>query len=118
MKAGLKLLWRDWRGGELTILIISLLLATATVTSISLFTNRIQNSIEQEASEFLAGDAQIRGSIEIPPEWLDYAKSQGLRTAAAVGFRAMAFSDNGMNLTVVKAVSSGYPLKGQLEVSN
>lgn len=118
MQAGLKLLWRDWRGGELNILIISLLLATATVTSISLFTNRIQNSIEQEASEFLAGDAQIRGSMPIPQDWLDQADTMEVRTAKAVGFRAMAFSDNGMNLTVVKAVSSEYPLKGVLEVSN
>ncbi len=118
MKAGLKLLWRDWHGGELNILIISLLLATATVTSISLFTNRIQNSIEQEASEFLAGDAQIRGSMDLPREWFDQAGEMGLQTAQAVGFRAMAFSDNGMNLTVVKAVSAEYPLKGELMVSD
>lgn len=118
MKSIFTLLWRDLRGGELTILVFSLLLATATVTSISLFTNRIQNSILDEAAEFLAADAQIRSSMPINESWQLQAQQQGLATANLAGFRAMAFSESGMQLVAVKAASSGYPLKGALSISN
>lgn len=117
MKSIFTLLWRDFRGGELTILVFSLILATATVTSISLFTNRIQNSILDEATEFLAADAQIRSSIPMKERWQSQAEQQGLATAHLASFRAMAFSGTGMQLVAVKAASSTYPLKGALSIS-
>ncbi|WP_019602278.1 ABC transporter permease [Teredinibacter turnerae] len=118
MKSIFTLLWRDFRGGELTILILSLMLATATVTSITLFTDRIQNSILDEATEFLAADAQIRSSMPIAQSTLDAAATHGLETAQIQSFRAMAFSDNGMQLVAAKGVSAGYPLKGAVTVAD
>lgn len=113
-----KLLWRDWKSGELNILIASLLLAIATVTSISLFTSRIHNSIYEEATHFLAADAKISGTLPIPPQWLEQAESRRIKTARIIGFRAMTFSQSDMILTQVKAVSEQYPLKGNLIVSD
>ncbi len=117
MQSALRLLWRDWRGGELTLLLFSLILATATITSISLFVSRIQNSILDEASHFLAADAQVRGSLAISQEWQDQAKTRDLQTATALGFRGMVFSDKGMHLGRVKAVTDSYPLKGEMQLS-
>lgn len=114
----LTLLWRNWKSGELNILVFSLLLAIATVTSISLFTNRIHNSIYQEASQFIAGDARVSGSLPIPKIWQDEAHLRALNTAKVLNFRAMAFSEDEMTLTQVKAVSSAYPLKGNLAISD
>jgi len=111
-------MWRDFRGGELTALIFSLILATATVTSISLFTNRIQNSILDEATELLAADAQVRSSLPIKPEWLTIAKQEGLQTAELRSFRSMLFSNDGMQLSSVKATSENYPLKGAVTLAN
>ncbi|WP_188151138.1 ABC transporter permease [Teredinibacter waterburyi] len=117
MKNLLTFIWRDWRGGELSILVFSVILATATVTSISLFTNRIQNSIQQEAAEFLAADVQVRSSMNIPDEWFEDANELNLQSAQIQSFRAMAFAKDAMQLATVKAVSNSYPLKGTLTIA-
>ncbi len=113
-----RLLWRDWKSGELNILLFSLLLAIATVTCISLFTSRIHNSIYEEASHFLAADAKVTGSITPPAKWKTRAQELGLTGADILRFQAMAFSESGMTLSQVKAVSALYPLKGALTISN
>lgn len=118
MKAALLLIWRDWRGGELTILLLSLILATATITSISLFVSRIQNSILDEASHFLAADAQVRGSLSVPDAWRSQARDLQLTSADSQEFQGMLFSENNMHLARVKAVTGSYPLKGELQLSH
>lgn len=121
MNLSLKLLWRDWRGGELNILIAALLVAVTTVTSIGLFADRIRNSIEDEAGTLLAADAQIRGRNRAPvsDEIRQQAEEFGLRTADMVTFQAMAFgNDNAMQLSSVKAVSDTYPLKGNVKIAD
>lgn len=112
-----RLLWRDWKSGELNILLCSLLLAIATVTCISLFTSRIHNSIFEEASHFLAADAKVSGTLAIHDEWKVQAELLGLQSADIIRFRAMAFSKKETVLTQVKAVSDTYPLKGVLTIA-
>ncbi len=113
-----RLMWRDWKSGELNILLCSLLLAIGTVTCISLFTSRIHNSIFEEAAHFLAADAKVSGSLPIPDAWQDHAQSLELSSAHTIYFRAMAFAGEAMELSQVKAVSSAYPLKGSLLIAD
>lgn len=118
-RLAMKLLWRDWRGGELNVLVAALLVAVTTVTGIGLFSDRISNSIIDEAGSLLAADAQITGSREIPQQWKDDVAALPLRTAELTEFRAMTFgANNEMQLASVKAASEGYPLKGELKVSD
>lgn len=120
MNLSFKLLWRDWRGGELNILVAALLIAVVTVTSIGLFADRIRNSIIDEAGNLLAADAQIRSRSTNPvsPEIIDRARQAGLEMAEQVTFQAMAFGKDGaMQLGAVKAVSDAYPLRGDLTVA-
>jgi putative ABC transport system permease protein len=117
-RLAMKLLWRDWRSGELNILTAALLVAVTTVTGIGLFTDRISNSILDEAGSLLAADAQIRGSQPLPEIWLEQAIAAGLETAQVTTFQAMVFGPGrSAELASVKAVSQAYPLKGELEVS-
>lgn len=114
----LKLLWRDWRSGELNVLVVALLVAVTTVTGIGLFSDRIQRSILDEAGALLAADAQITGTRPIPEEWKVAALDQTMQTADIVRYQAMSFGNDGaMQLASVKAVSESYPLKGELEVA-
>ncbi|VUD53863.1 hypothetical protein TDB9533_01921 [Thalassocella blandensis] len=112
-----RIFMRDYKSGELNILLLSLLIATATVTAISLFTSRIENSIVDEASEFLAADAKIQGTQPIPENLRQAAATQLLQSSDFIEFRAMAFAGDDMVLSQVKAVDEHYPLKGELEIA-
>ena len=63
----LKLLWRDWRSGELTLLLASLIVAVSTVTTITLFVDRLQQALVRESASFLAADLVISSSAPISP---------------------------------------------------
>ena len=71
----LKLLWRDWRSGELTLLLVSLLIAVGTVTTITLFVDRLQQALLAESATFLAADRVISSNQPIDPQILTEALS-------------------------------------------
>jgi len=119
MRAYILLLLRDWRGKELGLLISAILLATATITCIQLFSDRIQRSLIDEASTFLAGDAAIKSSQPFDAHIIEQAHQARLQTAKTIRFRAMLFNaSNVSSIISVKAVDTQYPLKGELVVKD
>ncbi|MEK9824267.1 MAG: hypothetical protein VW840_19045, partial [Gammaproteobacteria bacterium] len=73
-----KLLWRDWRAGELTLLLASLVIAVGTVTTVTLFVDRLQQALLAESATFLAADQVISSSVPIAPEIIQQARQMGL----------------------------------------
>ena len=111
----LRMLLRDWRGGELGVLFAALVIAVTIVAGISAFTTRLQNSLEQESHRFLAADRVVSSSTEVNNSWGEYALSQGLQVANTLSFPSMVYAgDEDMVLASVKAVSDNYPLRGEL----
>ncbi len=114
----LRMLLRDWRGGELGVLLAAVVVAVAIVSGISAFTGRLQNSLEQESHRFLAADLVVSGSREHPEGWWQEAEERGLLRARTLGFPSMVYAgEEDMYLASVKAVSSSYPLRGELLMS-
>ena len=113
---GLKLLLRDWRGGELGLLLAALVVAVTIVVSIALFVERIQGAILAESSQFLAADRVVRSSSPIPEEWLALAHDRKLESAQVLNFPTMAYVGEALELAAVKAASDDYPLLGSLEI--
>ncbi|MFT6288739.1 MAG: putative ABC transport system permease protein, partial [Alcanivorax sp.] len=112
------MLARDWRGGELGVLVAALVLAVAVVSGISAFTTRLQSALEQESHRFLAADRVIRSSTDMPADWLQQADNTHLQYARTLTFPSMVFAgDEAMVLASVKAVSNDYPLRGNLSYS-
>ncbi|WP_306306103.1 hypothetical protein [Methylomonas koyamae] len=74
-RLSLKLLWRDARSGELTLLALALLIAVGGTTSISLFADRLQRTMNLQAAEFLAGDLVLAGPAPANPQWLAKANA-------------------------------------------
>ena len=110
----LKLLWRDWRAGELTLLLASLVIAVSTVTTVSLFVDRLQQALLKESATFLAADKVISSDQPIDAEIVAYATTLGLRSSETLGFLSMVFSEERAQFTSVKAVDEYYPLRGRL----
>ncbi|MFV8817438.1 ABC transporter permease [Haliea sp. E17] len=117
--AATRMLAREWRGGELGVLAMALVLAVGLVTGISVFTSRLQSALEQESHRFLAADMVLRSGTPAPQAWLDEARAEGLATARTLSFPSMLFgAGDAMHLASVKAVSAGYPLRGELRFSS
>jgi putative ABC transport system permease protein len=113
-----RMLARDWRGGELGVLVMALVLAVGVVSGISAFTTRLQTALVQESRRFLAADTVVRSGTELPPVWLQQAQDRGLRQALTLMFPSMVYAgEENMSLASVKAVSDTYPLRGELSYS-
>ena len=113
----LRMLRRDWRGGELGVLIAALVIAVAIVSGVNSFTERLQASLKQESHQFLAADIVLTSPRPVPKEWLFYAEKLGVQQAETLTFPTMVFSAEKMYLAGVKAVSENYPLRGKLKMS-
>jgi putative ABC transport system permease protein len=110
----IKLLWRDWRAGELTLLLASLIIAVGTVTTITLFVDRLQQALLQESATFLAADRVISSPDPVDVAWLAKADELGLQRAETLSFLSMVFSADRAQFSSVKAVDDNYPLRGRL----
>ena len=114
----LRLLWRDSRSGELTLLILALIIAVSSSTAIALFSDRMQRTMNHQAAELLGADLVIASPEIIAPEWLEQAKSLNLTTARTAEFPSVLIEHDELLLTSVKAVSDTYPLRGFLKTSD
>jgi len=114
----LKLLWRDSRSGELTLLLLALLIAVSSSTAISLFADRLQRTMTVQAAEFLAGDLVVAAPALIDEIWLVKARELGLSHSQTSEFASVLLENQEMLLASVKSVSGGYPLRGKLKTSD
>ncbi|MGZ4955128.1 MAG: ABC transporter permease, partial [Methylobacter sp.] len=113
----LRLLWRDSRSGELTILILALIIAVTSSTAIALFADRLQRTMVSQAAEFLAADLVISSPAAVPAEWLSKATELNLAQAQTVEFSSVLIEHDELLLASIKAVSSAYPLRGFLKTA-
>ena len=111
---------RDFRAGELRLLALAVLLAVASLTAVGFFADRLSGGLQRDARQLLGGDAVVGSDRATPPELIAQARALGLRTAQTVSFPSMARAPEAQGgatrLVAVKAVSSGYPLRGMLEL--
>ena len=113
-----RLLRREWRAGELRVLLAALVITVASITAVSLFTDRMERAMEVGANELLAGDMLVVSSEPIGPEPEAEAARRGLATSRTQSFRSVVVAGDRFQLAAVKAVDRAYPLRGQLRVAD
>lgn len=114
----LRMLRRDLRAGELRVLVLALVVAVGSVTSVGFFTDRIQQALHQQAGELLAADLLVSADRPLPSRFSSTAEDHGLRHTLTRQFRSMVFAGDAASLVELKAVAPGYPLRGVLRISD
>ena len=113
-----RMLWRDWRGGELTILAIGLVIAVTSITAVGFFTDRIERGLEQQSAELIAADLVITSSRQDVADYIEDARQHHFQVALTQQFRSIVLGNDRPQLVEVKAVTDAYPLRGELRVSD
>ena len=113
-----RMLWRDWRGGELTILAIALIIAVTSITAVGFFTDRIERGLKMQSAELIAGDLVISSSRADVKDHITEARANDFMVTTTQQFRSVVSAGERFQLAEVKVVSEGYPLRSALRVSD
>ena len=113
----LRMLGRDWRAGELRILALALVIAVASVTSVAFFADRVRKALLREAHQLLGADVVLTADHAWRNEIRDEIARRGLKLAETTTFISMARLGERSQLVGVKAVTGGYPLRGNLRIA-
>ena len=115
---GLRLLGREWKSGELGILLVALTVAVGALTGVGFLVNRISQSVALQANEVLAADLRLESaSAALDEKYAVEAKNRGLRTARTTSVLSVVFRDDRNQLANLRAVGEGYPLRGTVGVA-
>ena len=118
LRLALWLAARDWRAGELRVLIVAIVLAVASVGTVAFFADRVKLGLAQQANRLLGADLMVSGDRPLPDRYATQATTIGLATSPEIRFNSMVATAGDANadtvLTDVKAVSDGYPLRGAI----
>ena len=113
-----RMLWRDWRGGELTILAIGLIIAVTSITAVGFFTDRIERGLQMQSAELIAADLVITSGRSDVNDYITEARAKDFLVTTTQQFRSVVLANERLQLAEVKAVSEGYPLRGVVRVSD
>jgi putative ABC transport system permease protein len=117
LRLSLKLLARDWRAGELTVLAVALLIAVSALTGVAFLTDRAAQAVEMRAAESLAADLRLASTQPISDDFTQLANTAGLETARITSMPSVVFAGESNTLSAIRAVTSGYPLRGKLKTA-
>ena len=60
-----RIFFREIKSGQMIIMLMSLTVAIGILSSIALFSDRLQKSLDAESKEFLGGDLKFESSYEL-----------------------------------------------------
>ncbi len=117
LKLSFRMLKRDWRAGELRVLIFALVVAVGGMTTVGFFSDRVQLALSRQGNQLLGADLIILSDRTLPIHYQDEAKRLGLSVSTSLKFPSMASRGDISLLSEIKAVTPGYPLRGELRIT-
>ena len=117
LSIALRLLRRDFRAGELRILVFAILVAVGGMTAVGFFTDRVQRAMIEQGAELLGADLLVAAGVPLRAEYRREARRLNLRTADILSFPSVVLVGDRPQLVEVKAVSDAYPLRGSLRTA-
>jgi putative ABC transport system permease protein len=114
LSLALKTLHREWRSGELGILLLAITVAVAALTGVGFLVDRIGIAVDMQAGEVLAADLRLESGQPMDGKAVEEARRRGLAVARIAGLFSVVFNGDVNQLTSLRAVSDGYPLRGRV----
>ncbi len=114
----MRLLSREWRSGELGVLLLALAVAVAALTGVGFLVSRISAAVTMQASQVLAADIRLESPQPIGEGEMVAARQAGLQSARATTLLSVVFEGDQSQLTDVDAVTAGYPLRGTVMLAD
>ena len=119
MTLALRMLGREWKSGELGVLLVALTVAVGALTGVGFLVNRISQSVALQANEVLAADLRLEsGSAALETSYETEARARGLKTVRSTSVLSVVFRDERTQLANLRAVGDGYPLRGTVGVAD
>ncbi len=109
---------REWRSGELGVLLLAITIAVAALTGVGFLVSRISNAVALQASQVLAADLRLGSPQPLSGEYAAEAARRRLATARNTALLSVVFNGERSQLTNLRAVTAGYPLRGQVFIAN
>jgi len=117
LKLSLKQLRSAWLAGEVRVLVFALVLAVGAMTAVGFFTDRVQSTLIRQGAVLMGADLVVQSDRPIARAMVDEADRLGLRTTRTLEFPSMVVAGEASQLVEIKAVDSGYPLRGELWIA-
>ena len=111
-----RMLRRNWSAGELRVLLLALVIAIASVTTVGFFADRVQAALDLQANELLGGDLVVISDQPIASAFAEAAGKESLDLAQTRTFPSMVGTGGDVNLAEIKAVTPAFPLRGRIRV--
>lgn len=118
LRLAFSMLRRDWRAGEWRVLLIALVLAVGSISTVGLFSDRVRLALQQESHSLLGADLRITSIHPIPQALREAAQKRGLRVISTASFPSMVSKANENLLCEIQAVEDGYPLRGKIRIAD
>ena len=118
LRMALRLLMRDFRAGELTLIAVAVIIAVAGVTTVGFFTDRVQLALNRQANQLLGADLVISHDRALPTDMVQEAQRRQLSVTQMLRFPSMAVVGDKNVLADIKVVATGYPLRGEVRIAD
>ena len=117
LRLAMRMLGREWRSGELGVLLLALTVAVAALTGVGFLVSRISAAVALQASSVLAADIRLGSPHPIADSYFAEAARRGLRSARSANLLSVVFNGEASQLTNLAAVSPEYPLRGRVLIA-
>ncbi len=114
---GLGLIWREAGRGPLRLFILALALSVASMLSVTLVADRLDQALKVSGRDYIAADRILSGSRAADPAWLAEAERRGLGVSRTQSFQSVLFAGDELQLASVRAVDHAFPFYGELQLA-
>ena len=113
-----RMLLRDWRAGELNVLLVALIVAVSGMTTVGFFADRVELALVRESNQLLGADLLVISSQPLLDDFAQEAARRGLSVVRLTRFPSMISNGDSSLLSEIKAVTEHYPLRGKIRLAD